>query len=233
MAMDKYKVNVKFSFMPPCNGELWSIGQVVTYLRQWFPDVRPSQLRHWEKEGLIQPHRSHGGHRMYCSDGVERLRRILILRRWFRLSLSETKSLLPYLDQPGGWLLLLEKGTMGSNPAGEEIEKGISKLEGMGLRTRCPVTGHVIEEIRHLAPLVTFLGEESGLTDDDLHAYMEKIRDLVAFESNMAQRASISLEYFWELLRKFRTWVHLYYVRQTFLEGKTVISKPQKQGGAL
>ncbi|MER3468889.1 MAG: hypothetical protein C4314_02605, partial [Thermoflexus sp.] len=61
-------------------GRLWTIGEVVAHLRARFPEVTPSKLRYWEKAGLIRPRRTHGGHRLYCPEDVERLALILNLR---------------------------------------------------------------------------------------------------------------------------------------------------------
>ncbi len=203
----------------------WSMGEVVAYLRRWFPDVRASQIRFWEKEGLLEAHRTEGGHRQYCPEKVERLRRILLLRRWFRLSLPETRALLPLLDQPGGWLLLLEKGTMGlTEPLenGERLERGQTVLQKLGIETTCPVTGETVEEARHLAPVMDQLLEESALSPEDFRPLFEKIQEIVELETILARRSGMDLERFWELLRRVRTWVHLYYVRKKLFEAQTV-----------
>ena len=209
----------------------WSMGQVVAYLRRWFPDVRASQIRFWEKEGLLEAYRTEGGHRQYCPEKVERLRRILLLRRWFRLSLAETRKLLPLLDEPGGWLLLLEKGTMGlTEPVenGERLRRGQQVLQELGVETTCPVTGEVVEEARHLAPVLDQILEESKLAPEDFRPLFDKIRELVEMEAVLARRSGMDLERFWELLRRVRTWAHLYYVRKKLFEEQAV---SQKTGG--
>ena len=45
--------------------------------------VSPSTVRAWERKGLVQPHRGHGGHRRYAPDDVARLREVrsLLTRR--------------------------------------------------------------------------------------------------------------------------------------------------------
>ena len=212
-------------------GARWGMGEVVAYLRRWFPDVRASQIRFWEKEGLLEAYRTEGGHRQYCPEKVERLRRILLLRRWFRLSLAETRKLLPFLDEPGGWLLLLEKGTMGlTEPVenGERLQRGQKILQQLGVETLCPVTGEVAEEARHLAPVMDQILEESALTPEDFRPLFDKIRELVELEAVLARRSGMDLERFWELLRRVRTWAHLYYVRKKLFEEQAV---SQKTGG--
>jgi len=201
--------------------ERWTVGQVVAYLRRWFPDVRASQLRFWEKEGLIEAYRTKGGHRKYCPEKVERLRKILLLRRRFRLSLPETRAMLDLLDQPGGWLFLLEKGTMGilePPPPVKKSERAHLLLESLGFHSRCPVTGQPVEEVQHLAPAIEQLIEESLLSPDALKTLFDNIRKLVDLEAELAQASGMPLESFWELLRRVRTWAHLYFIRKKLFE---------------
>lgn len=75
--------------MPP--NDLQSIGKVVESLQAEFPDVSISSLRFLEREGLLEPTRTPGGHRLYSRADVARIRQI---KRWQaqRLSLSEIRS---------------------------------------------------------------------------------------------------------------------------------------------
>lgn len=57
-------------------GELYPIGEVARLL-----GVSRSLLRLWEREGLISPLRTAGGHRFYTGEDVLRLRRVAHLRR--------------------------------------------------------------------------------------------------------------------------------------------------------
>ena len=77
--------------------ELLSIGQAVATLRQQFPDVTHSSLRFLEREGLLSPVRTPGGHRLYRPVDLERVRRI---KGWQaeRLSLAEIRQRLERLD---------------------------------------------------------------------------------------------------------------------------------------
>lgn len=78
-------------------GEQHTIGRVVEILSTEFPDVTHSSLRFLEREGLIDPDRTAGGHRIFPDDQVERIRRIKIWQRE-RLSLEEIREKLIALD---------------------------------------------------------------------------------------------------------------------------------------
>jgi methanogenic corrinoid protein MtbC1 len=66
------------------------IGSVVDDLRQTYPDVSHSSLRFLEREGLIAPIRTPGGHRLFTPENVARIRRI---KEWQaqHLSLAEIR----------------------------------------------------------------------------------------------------------------------------------------------
>lgn len=69
---------------------LLTIGQVVASLSEEFPDVTPSSLRFLEREGLVEPERTPGGHRLYSDRHINQVRRIKEWQR-DRLSLAEIK----------------------------------------------------------------------------------------------------------------------------------------------
>jgi DNA-binding transcriptional MerR regulator len=50
--------------------------------------VTQAAVHRWEREGLIQPRRTAGGHRAFTAADVDRLRRIDYLRRFERLNTS-------------------------------------------------------------------------------------------------------------------------------------------------
>ena len=77
---------------------LLPIGGVVAALTPEFPDVTPSSLRFLEREGLLVPRRTPGGHRLYGPAHLERLRRIKQWQR-ARLSLAEIRERLAALDR--------------------------------------------------------------------------------------------------------------------------------------
>lgn len=69
---------------------LLTIGQVVARLADNYPDVTSSSLRFLEREGLVDPERTPGGHRLYSKAHVEQVRRIKEWQRE-RLSLAEIR----------------------------------------------------------------------------------------------------------------------------------------------
>ncbi len=58
-----------------------SIGDVLTLLRQEFPDVTISKIRFLESQGLVNPERSPSGYRKFFEHDVERLRWVLRQQR--------------------------------------------------------------------------------------------------------------------------------------------------------
>jgi DNA-binding transcriptional MerR regulator len=76
---------------------LLPIGQVVAQLQPEYPDVSHSSLRFLEREGLVTPHRTPGGHRLFTPQDVDRIRQI---KRWQeqRLSLAEIRQRLSARD---------------------------------------------------------------------------------------------------------------------------------------
>ncbi len=82
------------------NQQLVPIGEVVRRLSAEFPDVTHSSLRFLENEGLTQPRRTPGGHRLYSPADIECIRRI---KEWQRqhLSLSEIRERLDSADRLG------------------------------------------------------------------------------------------------------------------------------------
>ncbi len=58
-----------------------SIGDVLTLLRQEFPDITISKIRFLESQGLVNPERSPSGYRKFYENDVERLRWVLRQQR--------------------------------------------------------------------------------------------------------------------------------------------------------
>jgi DNA-binding transcriptional MerR regulator len=66
----------------------YTISQVAEMLSSEFPDLTISSLRFLEREGLVRPERTAGGHRRYTQADVERVRFIKEMqRRFFPLNL--------------------------------------------------------------------------------------------------------------------------------------------------
>ena len=77
-----------------------SIGRAVDLLKADYPDISPSTLRFLESEGLLEPQRTPGGHRLYGPEDIERVRFIRTMQRR-RLSLDEIRERLNRLDRFG------------------------------------------------------------------------------------------------------------------------------------
>jgi DNA-binding transcriptional MerR regulator len=87
-----------------------SIGDVLTLLRQEFPDVTISKIRFLESQGLVNPERTPSGYRKFYDQDVERLRWVLRQQREHFLPLKVIKDRLE--DDGAG------EGTSGSEGAG-------------------------------------------------------------------------------------------------------------------
>ena len=76
---------------------LMTIGEAVAELRESWPDVSHSSLRFLQREGLIDPQRTPGGHRLYAASDLARIR---LIKQWQdqRLSLIQIRQRLAELD---------------------------------------------------------------------------------------------------------------------------------------
>ena len=81
-----------------------SIGEVLSLLREEFPDVTISKIRFLESQGLLDPERTPSGYRKFYDEDVERLRWILRQQRENFLPLKVIKGRL--VDQPDPSMLL-------------------------------------------------------------------------------------------------------------------------------
>lgn len=61
--------------------ELLSIGAVLTFLRDDFPEVTISKIRFLEAEGLVEPQRTPSGYRKFSSADLDRLAYVLRMQR--------------------------------------------------------------------------------------------------------------------------------------------------------
>lgn len=62
--------------------------------------VSRGMLRLWERERLIKPKRTPGGHRLYSFEDLQRLRQIIRLRRMDRLNAAAIRQMLGPADEP-------------------------------------------------------------------------------------------------------------------------------------
>lgn len=121
----------------PVASAMMPIGTAVTLLQQDFPDVTHSSLRFLEREGLVVPTRTSGGHRLYSPDDIQRVRQIKLWQQQ-RLSLSEIRDRLEALDagpQPEALAhRFLEAASRGDVTGAQQVILGASDL-GMPLET--------------------------------------------------------------------------------------------------
>src|SRR5258708_9050810 len=68
-----------------------SVGEVLSLLRDEFPDVTISKIRFLESQGLLDPERTPSGYRKFYTADVERLRWILRQQRENFLPLKAIK----------------------------------------------------------------------------------------------------------------------------------------------
>src|ERR1700722_9469245 len=68
-----------------------SIGEVLSLLREEFPDVTISKIRFLESQGLVDPERTPSGYRKFYDHDVDRLRWILRQQREHFLPLKVIK----------------------------------------------------------------------------------------------------------------------------------------------
>jgi DNA-binding transcriptional MerR regulator len=112
-----------------------TIGEVLSLLREEFPDVSISKIRFLESQGLVDPERTPSGYRKFYDQDVERLRWILLQQREHFLPLKVIRGRLtgqegdvdltdgdeaPAADGPGG----LPSGADPGAGTAEEADRG-------------------------------------------------------------------------------------------------------------
>ncbi|MCK4514777.1 MAG: MerR family transcriptional regulator [Spirochaetaceae bacterium] len=76
-----------------------TIGETLAQLQPEFPDLTVSSLRFLEKEGLLQPQRSPGGHRLYGDEDIARIRLIKRLQSQRYYPLETIRHMLGKLER--------------------------------------------------------------------------------------------------------------------------------------
>jgi methanogenic corrinoid protein MtbC1 len=156
--------------------DLLPIGQVVAELQAIYPDVSHSSLRFLEREELITPTRTAGGHRLFTRHDVERVRQI---KAWQaqRLSLDQIRQRLLDLDRLPAPAALADS-FLGEALAGNQAAayQTIIRADDLGL----PLT-RLFGEV--LQPALTELGqrwEHGQLLVAQEKEVSELARDLIA-----------------------------------------------------
>jgi DNA-binding transcriptional MerR regulator len=78
-----------------------SIGEVLSLLKEEFPDITISKIRFLESQGLLDPERTPSGYRKFYDADVDRLRWILRQQREHFLPLKVIKGRLQGTEEPG------------------------------------------------------------------------------------------------------------------------------------
>lgn len=161
---------------PSQPGVLYSIGGAVSELQRYFPDVSHSSLRFLEREGLLEPYRTEGGHRKFRASDIERVRTI---KEWQsqHLSLDDIRQRLLIMDRmPSSeqlWRHFLDLALEGRI---EEAATVILNADEAGF----PLVS-MFQDV--LAPALVELGKgwaNGSVTVGQEHEVSELTRDLVA-----------------------------------------------------
>ncbi len=99
-----------------------SIGEVLSLLREEFPDVTISKIRFLESQGLVDPERTPSGYRKFYDHDVERLRWILRQQRENFLPLKVIRGRLS--DRPTGAVEGGRSGDLDGPEAAGEDDRG-------------------------------------------------------------------------------------------------------------
>jgi DNA-binding transcriptional MerR regulator len=186
---------------------LLGIGELVERLRAECPEISLSMVRFWEREGLIAPARTEGGHRKYAERDLERLRAIVQLRHRRYLPLAAVKRILREREaDPTSDLRLFDELFRPT-----EYDPNFQPLTRAEAAKR---TGLTVEQIRTFEQLrflpseseaasrrrfdeddlriLQLLGEllKAGLAPEDLAFYSQDIRAHVAHEFQLLDRVT-------------------------------------------
>jgi DNA-binding transcriptional MerR regulator len=158
-----------------------SIGEVLSLLKEEFPDVTISKIRFLESQGLLDPERTPSGYRKFYESDVERLRWILRQQREHFLPLKVIKGRLR--EATGGAEPADDNGATGAAtaggartapaPAGPAAPVAPASMPavvpGGGAGALPPLEGAPLTIPRTGASLsVAELAQASGLEEDDL-----------------------------------------------------------------
>lgn len=77
----------------------YTISETLSQLQAEFPDLTLSSLRFLEKEGMLQPQRTQGGHRLFSDENIARIRLIKRLQSQRYYPLETIRHMLGKLEQ--------------------------------------------------------------------------------------------------------------------------------------
>jgi len=158
-----------------------SIGEVLSQLREEFPDITISKIRFLESQGLLDPERTPSGYRKFYEGDVERLRWILHQQKEHFLPLKVIKGRLEQLELGDGSLQVPpEPVTADDTTAVDTVEAAVEPKRGTAKPTRkkrrteppVPLDDGRADDLVGDASGVSLtraeLGRASGLDDDEL-----------------------------------------------------------------
>jgi len=225
---------------------LWTIGEVVAYLKPRFPEVTVSKVRFWEQQGLIRPRRTGGGHRLYCPADVERLALILHLRLRRHLPLRVVRAIVRRMEtDPHAEPTLMELFLQTAEANGWEARpledvrqmlgwtaEDIDQAVRLGFVFPCSETGYLEPEDIVILRLLDEVQRLTGATLADLRPYVQAARRLARWEVRLRRRARDLGEGAGDLPRRLREslqsllWaLYLRYVQKSFMDRWT--ERPQ------
>src|SRR3990172_3838735 len=79
--------------------KFYTISETLVQLQAEFPDLTHSSLRFLEKEGMLQPQRTAGGHRLFRDEDIARIRLIKRLQSQRYYPLETIRHMLGKLKQ--------------------------------------------------------------------------------------------------------------------------------------
>ncbi len=113
-----------------------SIGDVLTLLRQEFPDVTISKIRFLESQGLVNPERTPSGYRKFYDADVDRLRWVLRQQREHFLPLKVIKDRLD--ERETSTVPTTDDGADAARPAPSGPGSGSEELVEVGAVSSAP-----------------------------------------------------------------------------------------------
>ena len=157
--------------------EKWfGISEVVANLKRDYQKLTKSMLRFWEKEGLISPIRTQGGHRKYSQQDVERMRIIAELRQKRYLPLSVVKHIIKRLDDDPAFYLQIFDEVFRA----EDYDPSFQPLKHSQVAKETGLTIKQINEIEKLGFLPSLeRGNQDRLYDEEDLQILQFIKEMV------------------------------------------------------
>jgi len=146
--------------------KLLGIGEVVEILNNEYQKLTKSMIRFWEKEGLISPIRTEGGHRKFSPQDIKRMKVIAELRHQRYLPISVIKHIIGRLDQDPNYDFRIFDDLF--RP--EIFDIHFQSLNLSEFTQETGLTNEQIQEIEHLGflPIFETAGQDRLFDEEDL-----------------------------------------------------------------